>query len=59
MNAEKKTRIVKNIRIEVDLCNGCRACEVICAAFHAPFVAAFLAPKLNPDCTTIIDSFYH
>ena len=35
MSAEKKTRIVKNIRVNVDLCNGCRACEVICAAHHA------------------------
>ena len=32
---EKKKKIVKNIRIDVDKCNGCRACEVICSAFHA------------------------
>jgi benzoyl-CoA reductase subunit BamC len=30
-----KTRIVKTIRVNVDKCNGCRACEVICSAFHA------------------------
>ena len=30
-----KTKIVKNIRIDVDKCNGCRSCEVICSAFHA------------------------
>ncbi len=37
MTAEtrKRTKIVKNIRIDVDKCNGCRACEVICSAFHA------------------------
>ena len=29
----KKT--VKTIRIDVDKCNGCRACEMICSAFHA------------------------
>jgi benzoyl-CoA reductase subunit BamC len=29
----KKT--IKTIRIDVDKCNGCRACEVICSAFHA------------------------
>jgi len=29
----KKT--VKTIKIDVDKCNGCRACEVICSAFHA------------------------
>ena len=33
--AEKKTRIIKTIEIDVDKCNGCRACEVICSAFHA------------------------
>jgi len=30
-----KTKIVKTIRIDVDKCNGCRACEVICSAFHS------------------------
>ena len=35
MKGEKKTKIVKSIRIDVDKCNGCRACEVICSAFHA------------------------
>jgi benzoyl-CoA reductase subunit BamC len=29
----KKT--VKTIRVDVDKCNGCRACELICSAFHA------------------------
>jgi benzoyl-CoA reductase subunit BamC len=28
-------RKVKVIKIDVDKCNGCRACEVICSAFHA------------------------
>ncbi len=32
---EKKKKIIKTIKIDVDLCNGCRACEVICSAFHA------------------------
>ncbi len=35
VTGEKKTKIVKTIRIDVDKCNGCRACEVICSAFHA------------------------
>lgn len=26
---------VKVIKIDADLCNGCRACEVACSAFHA------------------------
>ncbi|HUT77902.1 MAG TPA: (4Fe-4S)-binding protein [Polyangia bacterium] len=32
---EKKLRIVKTIRVDVNKCNGCRACEAICSAFHA------------------------
>jgi benzoyl-CoA reductase subunit BamC len=32
-NQEKKT--VKTIKINTDECNGCRACEAICSAFHA------------------------
>jgi benzoyl-CoA reductase subunit BamC len=40
MKSEKKT--IKSIRIDVDKCNGCRACEVICSAFHA-------APKYSSN----------
>jgi benzoyl-CoA reductase subunit BamC len=32
---EKKKKIVKTIKVDLDKCNGCRACEVICSAFHA------------------------
>ena len=35
MTAEKKTKVIKSIHIDADKCNGCRACEVICSAFHA------------------------
>jgi benzoyl-CoA reductase subunit BamC len=35
MKVENKKKIVKTIRIDVDKCNGCRACEVICSSFHA------------------------
>ena len=35
MEVTKKTKIVKTIKIDVDKCNGCRACEVICSSFHA------------------------
>lgn len=33
--AEKQKKKIKTIKIDVDKCNGCRACEVICSAFHA------------------------
>jgi benzoyl-CoA reductase subunit BamC len=39
---EKRKKIIKTIRIDVDKCNGCRACEVICSAFHA-------APKYSSN----------
>jgi benzoyl-CoA reductase subunit BamC len=34
VKGEKKKKI-KTIKIDVDKCNGCRACEVICSASHA------------------------
>ncbi len=33
MSKVKKT--IKTIKIDVEKCNGCRACEAICSAFHA------------------------
>jgi benzoyl-CoA reductase subunit BamC len=35
VKAEKRKKIVKTISIDVDKCNGCRACELICSAYHA------------------------
>jgi len=35
MMGEKKKKIVKIIKVNLDKCNGCRACEVVCSAFHA------------------------
>jgi benzoyl-CoA reductase subunit BamC len=38
-NTKKK---IKTIKVDVDKCNGCRACEVVCSAFHA-------APKYSSN----------
>jgi len=35
VKVEKKKKIIKTIKVDVDKCHGCRACEVICSAFHA------------------------
>ena len=32
---KKTKKTIKTIKIDVEKCNGCRACEVICSAFHA------------------------
>jgi benzoyl-CoA reductase subunit BamC len=40
--AENTKKKVKSIKVDVDKCNGCRACEVICSAFHA-------APKYSSN----------
>jgi len=31
----KVIKTIKSIRIDADKCTGCRACEMICSAFHA------------------------
>ncbi len=33
--SEPKKKLIKRIIIDVDKCNGCQACEVICSASHA------------------------
>jgi benzoyl-CoA reductase subunit BamC len=33
--SETKKKIVKIIKVDLDKCNGCRACEVACSAFHS------------------------
>lgn len=35
MSKNKITKTIKTLKINVDKCNGCRACEVICSSFHA------------------------
>jgi len=48
-----KTKTVKVIKVDVDKCTGCRACEMACSAFHA-------APKyssINPARSRISVAF--
>jgi len=33
--AERATKIVKEIKVDIEKCTGCRACEMACSAFHA------------------------
>jgi benzoyl-CoA reductase subunit BamC len=42
VTVEKKKKKVKSIIVDVDKCNGCRACEVICSSFHS-------APKYSSN----------
>ena len=35
VNAGLKKKIIKEIKVDLDKCIGCRACEVACSAFHA------------------------
>jgi len=35
VKAGATTRTVKEIRIDIEKCTGCRACEMACSAFHA------------------------
>jgi len=35
VSEEKEKKIIKSIKVDLDKCHGCRACEVACAAFHS------------------------
>ena len=35
MTVKEEKKKVKVIKVDVDKCNGCRACEAICSAFHS------------------------
>ncbi|MBN1832628.1 MAG: (4Fe-4S)-binding protein [Deltaproteobacteria bacterium] len=32
---ENTKKTIKTIKVDMDKCNGCRTCEMICSAFHA------------------------
>jgi len=38
-------KTIKTIKIDTDKCSGCRACEVICSAFHAEPKYNIINPK--------------
>ena len=42
MKKVKEKKIVKIIKVDLDKCDGCRACEVACSAFHS-------SPKYSSD----------
>ncbi|MDA8211025.1 MAG: (4Fe-4S)-binding protein [Clostridia bacterium] len=35
MSTELANQKVRNIKVDLDKCNGCRSCEIACSAFHA------------------------
>lgn len=35
VNGELVKKKVRNIKVDLDKCNGCRSCEIACSAFHA------------------------
>ena len=39
-----KKKIVKNIKVVVDKCTGCRSCEMACSAFHSVPIYSSLNP---------------
>lgn len=45
--SEKTTKTIKTIRVDADKCNGCRTCEVICAAAHAEPKYCSINPSLS------------
>ena len=47
MTGEPMTKIVKEIKVDIDKCTGCRACEMACSAFHAKPIYSSINPSLS------------
>lgn len=47
MPAEQLAKTVRNIKVNVDKCNGCRACEIACSAYHARPKYTSINPALS------------
>lgn len=50
MKGGKKTKIIREIKVDVNKCTGCRSCEMACSAFHA--VPKF--SSVNPGRSRIV-----
>ncbi len=47
MTAGPTTKTVKEIKVDIDLCTGCRACEMACSAYHAKPRYSSINPALS------------
>ncbi len=46
MTGGETTKIVKEIKVDIDLCTGCCACEMACSAYHAKPRYSSINPSL-------------
>lgn len=35
MNSDRRKRVIKEIKVDISKCTGCRSCELACSAYHA------------------------
>jgi benzoyl-CoA reductase subunit BamC len=47
VTTEQATKIVKEIKVDIDLCTGCCACEMACSAYHAKPRYSSVNPSLS------------
>ncbi len=56
MNDRVKTKTIKQIKIDVNKCIGCRACELACAAFHSTPKYSRINPAMS-RIRVMVDEF--